>query len=516
MQLQNIPSIRTLLDTAPQRFGDRVFIRWQQDGRMMEKTYARVREDSLAFCRRLRAVCPQKAHVALIAKSSYAYIACLTGCIISGNVAVPVAPDCTAEDAAAILNDADVSVVLYDGAFAPKMEAVTSLCPGVRFTMELDNGSGFDAMCREYGADSAYAALSDVEADPEACSLIIYTSGTTGDRKGVMLSQNALVANTMFTPHEGVITRAVTQHDTVLSVLPLYHIFCFTTDYLGPLKNGYTMCLNGDMRDLFKNLLLYQPNTMRIVPMIAQALLQRIRAVAAQHPELPPKEAAKLVTGGNLEFMFSGGAYLEPALARGFEPYGIFLRQGYGMSESGCKITVPDEDTAVESVGRVMDIVDVRIRDGEVQVDTPCRMLGYYKRDIDTAAAFTPDGWLKTGDLGYLTEDGQLFITGRVKNLIILSNGENVSPEGIEKRYRAYPLVSEVLVRAEKDTIVAEIYPDSEWAAANGVTDPAAALEEITDELNLTALPSHTVAKVIVRDAPLEKTSTGKIRRSIA
>lgn len=513
MKPQNIPNLRTLLDTAPRRFGDRTFIRYRRGEEIVQKSYAAVRADSLAFCRYIRHVSPGRIHIAIISKSSYEYIVCLTGCIISGSVAVPVAPESTAEDAAAILNDADVSFVLYEHAFAEKAEALKRLCPQIEYTMDLGDAADFEALCRAYGEDSPYAALSEVDADPAACSLIIYTSGTTGDKKGVMLSQNALIANTMFTPHGSVLTRAVNTPDVVLSVLPLYHILCFTTDYLGPLKNGYTMCLNGDMRNLFQNLLLFKPNTMRIVPMIAQALLARIRAVAAQHPELSPKEAAALVTGGNLDLMFSGGAYLDPALARGFEAFGIFLRQGYGMSEAGCKITVPDEDTAVESVGRVMDIVDVRIRNGEIQVDTPCRMLGYYKRDIDTAAMFTPDGWLKTGDLGYLTEDRQLFITGRVKNLIILSNGENVSPEGIEKRYRAYPLVKEVRVYAEKDTIVAEVYPDFEYASQAGVADIPAALDAVTDELNCSAQPSHTVAKVVIRDTPLEKTATGKIKR---
>ena len=514
--MNNVPGVRTLLDAAQQNFGGRTFIQYRCENRTVQRSFAQVRADSLAFCRRIRHISENRIHIAIISQSCYEYIVCLTGCIVSGNVAVPVPPETSAADAAVILNDADVSFVLYEHAFADKMEAVKCLCPGIRYTMDLGNTADFEEMIRVYGENGPYAALSDVETDPRACAVIIYTSGTTGDKKGVMLSQEALVANTMYTPQGRRMLSAVRKPSAVLSVLPLYHVFCFVSDYLGPLKNGYTLCLNGDMRNLFRNLLLFRPGTMRVVPMIAQAILTRIRAVAAQHPELPPKEAAALVTGGNLEFLFSGGAYLPPALARGFEPYGIFLRQGYGMSEAGCKVTVPDEDTAVESVGRVMDIVNVRIRGGEIQVDTPCRMLGYYKRDIDTAAAFTPDGWLKTGDLGYLTEDGQLFITGRAKNLIILSNGENVSPEGIENRYRAYPLVKEVLVYAEKDVIAAEIYPDAEYAAANGIFDIPAALESITDSLNASAQPGHAVARVIVRETPLEKTSTGKIKRNIA
>ena len=165
------------------------------------------------------------------------------------------------------------------------------------------------------------------------------------------------------------------------------------------------------------------------------------------------------------------------------------------------------------SVGRVMNNCRVRIRGGEVQVLTPCRMIGYYKRPEATAAAFTEDGWLKTGDLGELTEYGELFITGRVKNLIILSNGENVSPEGIENRLRLEPLIAEALVYADGDRIVAEIFPNEEYAAANGIADIHAALETAVDRVNAAARPSHTIAELIVRDKPLEKTSTGKIKR---
>ena len=509
MKLTNIPSIRELLDAAPAKHDDRTFIKFIRDGAIVEKRFSEVRSDSLAFCRRLRHLLPEQTHVAIISKSSYEYIVSMTGVIISGNVAVPVAPDSTVEDVSAIVNDADVTAVLYEPEFADKLEALKALCPAVTHTLNLGSTEDFETIYRDYSETSPYAALSDIRMDPAACSLIIYTSGTTGDKKGVMLSSDALVGNMMFKPYSDIVNR----RDVILSVLPLYHIFCFVTDYLGPLKNGNELCLNGNMRDLFKNLLIFRPNQMRVVPMLAGALLGRIRAVQAKRPDLTPKEAAAEVTGGNLDMMLSGGAYLDPALCRAFDAMGIFLRQGYGMSESGCKITVPDFDTSVDCVGRVMNIVDVRIKDGEVQVDTPCRMIGYYKRPEETAAMFTEDGWLKTGDIGYLGEGRQLFITGRLKNLIIRSNGENVSPEGIENRYKASPLVSEVLVYAENDAIVAEVYPNAENAEKAGVADIKAALEELTDKLNETAALSHTVAKLIVRDTPLPKTAMGKIIR---
>lgn len=509
MRLENVPTIRELLDEAPAKHNDKTFIKYILNGEVVEKSYSKVRSDSLAFCRMLRHTLPDRSHIAIISQSNYEYIISLTGILVSSNVAIPVSPESTAKDVSEILNDADVTAVLYDGTFACKMEEVKSLCPQVSYTLELGNQEEFEKIYNDYSEASPYAELSDIKMDPEACALIIYTSGTTGDRKGVMLSSYALVSNIMYKPYSDFIVR----NDVMFSVLPLYHIFCFVSDYVSPLRNGNELCLNGNMRDLFKNLLIFKPNQMRCVPMIAQAILGRIRAVQAKNPELSPKEAAALVTGGNLDMMLSGGAYLDPELSRAFEEFGIFLRQGYGMSEATGKVTVPDIDSDIACVGRLMNFVDARVIDNEIQIDTPCRMIGYYKRPEESAAAFTEDGWLKTGDIGYVDEKRQLFITGRKKNLIILSNGENVSPEGIENRYKADKLVSEVLVYAEKNLIVAEVYPDKEYAENNGIEDIEAHLQKLTDKLNATALPSHTVARLIVRETPLEKTSTGKIKR---
>lgn len=508
MRLENVPTIRELLYDAPARHNNSTFIKYIKDGEVVEKSFGEVRDDSLAICRMLRHKLPERSHFAIISKTCYEYIVGVTGVLVSNNVAIPIAPDSSVQDVAAVLNDADAVAVLYEPEFSAKMEEIKALCPGVSFTLEM-TADNYEKIYEEYSATSEYASLSDVKMDPDACALLIYTSGTTGDRKGVMLSSYALVCNIMYKPYSDILIR----QDVLLSVLPLYHIFCFVSDYLSPLMRGNVLCLNGSVRDLFKNILIFKPNQMRVVPMIAQALLGRIRAVQAKNPELTPSEAAAQVTGGNLDMMLSGGAYLDPALCEAFDEMGIFLRQGYGMSECAGKATVPDKMSDIACVGRLMHFIDARVVDNEVQLDTPCRMIGYYKRPEETAAAFTEDGWLRTGDMGYVDEERQLFITGRVKNLIILSNGENVSPEGIENRYRANRIVKEVLVYAEKNLIVAEVYPDEEYAQQAGITDIKGEIEKITDKLNKTALPSHTVARIVVRDTPLEKTSTGKIKR---
>ncbi|MBQ9507221.1 MAG: acyl--CoA ligase [Clostridia bacterium] len=510
MQRDSIRTVRGLLDWAAARFNDKPFLKYVRNGSVIERSFAEVRDHSLAFCRMLRDTYPEHAHIAIVSKSSYEYITALCGGFAGGFVMIPMAPETTVENGITLLRDADADAVLYESEFAERMEQIAAALPRVRHTFDLGGQEEFESVLKTYGENGPYAALSDAEPDPYALAALIYTSGTTGEQKGVMLSNFALLENVMYKAYNKDTER---EDDVRLSVLPLYHIFCFVSDFLSSLKTGNTLCLNGQMRDLFENLLRFRPTAMRVVPMIAGAMLSRIKAVHARNPALSPAEAAAKVTGGNLRWMLCGGAYLDPKIPEALEGYGIHLRQGYGMSEAGCKVSVPDAEVSMTSVGRVMNNCRVRIRDGEIQVNTPCRMIGYYKRPEATAAAFTEDGWLKTGDLGRLTEYGELFITGRVKNLIILSNGENVSPEGIENELRADPLVSEALVYAKNDRIIAEIYPNSDCAAAQGVTDVAAALEALVDKVNLNALPSHTIAKLIVRDTPIPKTSTGKIKR---
>lgn len=509
MKLENVPTIRDLLDVAPAKHNDRTFIKFIRNGEIVEKKFSEVRSDGLAYCRKIRHQLPERTHIAIISKSTYEYIVCMTGVIVGGHVAVPIDPDSTAEEAAAIINDSDATALLYGEEFSDRIDAVKELCPKVEFYSVISYSEEFNKVYEDYSEASPYASLSDFKMDPDACALIIYTSGTTGDKKGVMLSSEALVSNLIFDPYDDIVIRV----DTMLSVLPLHHIFCFICGYIGPLNVGNCVCLNGEMRDLFKNMLIFKPNQIRVVPMIAQAIFGRIRAVQAKNPDLSAKEAAAQVTGGNLDMMLSGGAHLDASLCKAFEEYGIMLRQGYGMSEASGKVTLPDPDCPVNSAGRLMSTINARTVGGELQLDTPGLMLGYYKRPEETAEVITEDGWLRTGDIGHIDENGVLYITGRLKNLIILANGENVSPEGIENKYKENKLVSEVLVYVEKDVIVAELYPNAEYAEIANITDIKGTLEELTDKLNETALPSHRVERIIIRDVPFEKTATGKIKR---
>ncbi len=502
-----IPSVRDLLNAGAEKYGNAAFVKYIENGEIKEKSFIQINNDSQCVCRKIRHIADKRINIAVIGKTSYEYLVFCSGVLISGNVFVPFSPDISVEEAAALFDRADIEMLLYEKDFEDKAKELIKICP------KLKNICGFDEAeeiyCR-YSVDSEFSAFSEVEEDKEQCAIIIFTSGTTGVKKGVMLSMNALVGNIMYREY---CTDIFNEGVVALSVLPMYHTFCFSGDYLKNLKDGLQVCLNGEFKDIAENLKRFQPKVIRIVPMIAQSLLGKIKILLRRNPDLTPRQAAEEVYGKNIKWLISGGAYLNPELVEEYDKLGIFLRQGYGMTEAGCRISVPDESVANESVGRIIDLCDVRIRDGEIQVNTPTAMMGYYKMPDETKEMFTEDGWLRTGDIGYITDDRQLFITGRAKNLIILSSGENVSPEAIERKFSSFELVEEVLVYGEGNRIIAEFYPNAEYAQSNGIDDVEAELERIVDSMNETAKSSHIISEVRVRNTPFEKTGPGKIKR---
>ena len=493
--------IYQILDSAAEKYADKCFLKFVRNGIIEERSYNQVRMHSFGICNVLKQYVHSGAHIAIIGKTSYEYIICMTGVILSGCVLVPFSPEISVRESAELFARADVDMLICDSDFYPKAEQIKKLYPRLCAVLRTDD----DVFESVYSGESAQVNVE--EADPDNPAVMIFTSGTTGIRKCVVLSSKALVAN--------ILTDEVhySDSDTALSVLPMFHVFCFSGDYLKNMREGVCVCINGDMRSLGDNLLLFEPDFMRLVPMLAQTLLNRVNAILRKNPNLSKREAAQKVFGRNLKMIYSGGAYLEPELARAYDEMGIRIRQGYGMTEAGCRISVPAPDSPVDSVGQVISICDIRIQDGEIQVKTPSIMLGYYKMPEETAKIFTSDGWLRTGDIGYVTENRQLFITGRRKNLIILSSGENVSPEAIEKKFYAFPIIKEITVYGSGTRLVAEVFPNREYAAQNSIDDIEGEIKGIMLKLNSTAKPSHIIGQLIIRDEPFPKTESGKIKR---
>lgn len=505
---KGISTVKDLVLFAAKEYGEKDFCRFFRDFEMCRKSFVEFSEDCLAVSRYIKTIEKKEMHIAFIGKTNYEYVACLTGMICSGNVVVPFDPNITVDEACLLFEDADIEMLFCEEEFAEKANEIGRRYKKLRQIVSLGDWRWFANVFEKYSSDSDYASLSDVEIDPQDCALIIYTSGTTGDRKGVMLSNENLVSNSCYDSYKS------RDDDVNLSLLPMHHVFCYACDVLKNLYDGSTVCLNGALVSLYRNLLAFEPTVARMVPLICKSLLTKIKIAERKHPELSKREAAELVVGKNFTRIIAGSAFLSGALIDEFSEYGITARQGYGMSECSPRITTSDfsEDNKYSN-GVLHGVDEVRVVDGEIQVKGPSVMLGYYKKAEQTAEAFTEDGFLHTGDLGYI-ENGHIYLVGRKKNLIILSNGENISPEEIENKFVDDGIIKEIIVLAEKDTIVAEVYPEDQLTVGMTKVEISAEIGKIVDRVNSDLKTDRQIHSFRIRENPFERTSTGKIKRT--
>ncbi|MDO4268096.1 MAG: AMP-binding protein [Eubacteriales bacterium] len=512
MTSQNTKIVYDLVENAGREHGDHVFLRYEDNDVISEVTYKAFAADCqaiAAWAEDRGKELGRKIRVGLLGGSGHHYLAVLMGVMAGGNVAVPLDVQMNAETFSDCLNRSDVDVLFYDWDFHPLTEEVKGRCPNVKEYISLQHGMHVpcsDRILKEYAGRRV-----ERSASPEDCAMVLFTSGTTGRGKGVMLSNGNLIDNTFCTTD-----REHPEKEIYLSVLPMHHVFCLNGDVFIVMRYGSTLCLNRDMTKLAAHILLFEPTVIRMVPMMAKALYNRIAIMSRQQPGKSLFKIKEEVLGRRLHKIISGGGYLAPELAANFSRLGISIAQGYGMSECSPKISSPDwsRPDKVASVGRIVDGCQVRIVDEEIQVKSPSVMMGYYKEPEKTAEAITEDGWLRTGDIGYVDEEGFLYLTGRKKNLIILSNGENVAPEQLENLFEDERLIEDILVYGEDDMICAEVYPNFKYAEAANITDIEKTVQEIVKKHNQ-ELPSYKrIAQCRLRQVPFKKTSSKKIIRN--
>ena len=259
-----------------------------------------------------------------------------------------------------------------------------------------------------------------------------------------------------------------------------------------------------------RNMKLFKPEIVLLVPLVIESIYGKLKDAGSL---IPKKMVAKAAFGGSLRIICSGGAYLDPDYVDRFREYGITILQGYGMTECSPVISTNLEwENKKGSVGKLLPNCEARVVDEEIWVRGSSVMQGYYKMPEQTAETLE-DGWLKTGDLGYVDEDNFVYITGRRKNLIILANGENVSPEELENELSRSELVKEILVREKDKIIEAEIFPDYEYAKKKHIKDIQGKLQELIDGFNKDMPVYKRIYSLIVRETEFEKTPSKKIKR---
>jgi long-chain acyl-CoA synthetase len=285
---------------------------------------------------------------------------------------------------------------------------------------------------------------------------IMYTSGTTGEPKGVMLTHGNLLSNAF-----AVLEVFPMQADTImLNWLPLSHIYARTVDHYLSLASGALLCLAESVETLVQNIDEVQPTSLSSVPRFYEKLISSLGHASAEETG----RRLRRIFGDRIDWLGSGGAPLPPALATVYRDAGFPVLQGYGLTESSPVITFNrKEHYKLESVGTPLPGVEVRIAaDGEILTRGPHVMKGYWKQPAATAAAMT-DGWLRTGDLGELDGEGFLTITGRKKDLLVLSSGKKIVPAQIEGLLVADPYIDQAVVYGEgRNFLSAVIVPSIE------------------------------------------------------
>lgn len=506
--------IRDIMEESERKFSEITAVKWLEKKEIAEKSYSELAECVKAVRKGLLAEGFQGKHIALVGVSSVDWIEGYLGIITGNAVAVPLDAGLPAGDLIDLINRSDSEALFLGTKHRPLLETISANCPGLKkiWLLQEEDMQTADGKMASFAELKAAADMGDVDADrPNAddVATIIFTSGTTGKSKGVMLTQNNLAENVRsvgFEAEPGTI---------LLSVLPIHHAFCLVMDWLKGFSLGTTVCINDSLLHMVRNMSLFRPDVMLMVPLMIETIYKKL---SSADPAIPKQVLAEKVFGGNLKIIFSGGAHLDPFYIDEFAQYGVGIYEGYGMSE--CSPVISNNmpgDCKKGSIGKPLGNAEIAFEDGEILVKGSSVMKGYYKMPEETAETLK-DGWLHTGDKGYMDEDGFLFINGRVKNLIILSNGENISPEEIENKLGLSPLVGEVIVTGENNGLTARIYPDQDVVSAKGLGEEEirGALQAFLDQYNKNQPTYRQITALVIRKNPFIRNSTKKIKRQEA
>ena len=497
-----ISTIREILVQAEQKYGAEDAVRYKTGKDTIEaKSYTDLKQDSEHFSGALEELGVRGGHVAVTGMTSYPWLVTYFGTVNSGNVCVPLDVSLSLDEMCELVDRADAAVLVVDEIRKDVMLAAKAKCPKLKYVISMQKEAEDGEALSFRQLLNAQKGTGSFEPKPEDLTTIMFTSGTTGKSKGVMLTHRNLAENATC------LDMKFPERTVILSVLPVHHAYCLSMDILKGLSLGSIICINDSLIRMAKNIKLFRPNVM--VPLMIETMAKKLQDAAA----LPPEVVKREVFGEQFHTICSGGAYMPPAMLDLFGTYGITILQGYGMTECAPVIsTTVSWNVRKGSVGQLLPNCEAKVVDEELWVRGSSVMQGYYQMPKETEETLV-DGWLRTGDLGYVDEEGFVYLTGRKKNLIITKNGENVSPEELENRLSEAPVIQEILVRESEGVIEAEIFPDAEYVEKKGVKDVRAALQELIDDWNKHAPAYKKIYRLKVRETEFPKTPSKKIKR---
>jgi long-chain acyl-CoA synthetase len=549
-----VSDVRDMFLQSTRKYAGKIALQSKRDGQWIPITYEQLRIETELIACGLAALGmqPMTGKLAIVGDNRPEWAVSYLAAACTGIICVPIDRDLKETEMYNILLLSGAQIMIGDDKHLEMMRTLRQNLPGLKLVVNMDAvGSNDEVMSfsdlRARGKQRLAAGRNDfVEGSVTADSLlsILFTSGTMGNSKGVMLTHGNVVCNLV----EAVQWVDLRTEDRFLSVLPLHHSYECTNGFLIAIYRGATTSYAENLRRIPENLAETRSTAMLGVPLLWHTIYKKIEAAMVAEGLWKVHAAKKIAAftekylgwnvrrllfatlhrkfGSCLRILISGGAAIDPAIAKGFRELGIEFLQGYGLTESAPIIAVNRNkafrDTAA---GLPLPSVEVKIaEDGEILARGPSIMQGYYNNPEGTREALE-DGWLHTGDLGYIDADGFLYVQGRKKAVIVTPAGKKIYPEEVETEILKSPYISECVVwgqatnnPGEEPVIEAIVVPNPEHFALQGMDGGDKSLVESVlrkevKEYCLKLAAFKRVTKLIVQQEELEKTTTRKVKR---
>jgi long-chain acyl-CoA synthetase len=550
-----VSDIRDLFLKSTRECGDKIALQSKKAGYWTPITYAELKTEVEIMASGLAAIGlqPGDSKLAIVGDNRPEWAISYLAAACTGIICVPIDRDLRETEVYNILYLSGVQALIGDDRHMEILLALQPKLPELQTIVNMDETQPAGGILsfselRKMGKNRLAKGQNDFNertVSPDDLLSILFTSGTTGNPKGVMLTHGNVACNIV----DAVKWVDLRKEDRFLSILPIHHSYECTDGFLLAIYLGATTSYAENLRRFAENLTETRSTVVLGVPLLWHAVYAKIRFAMEERGIGKVKTAMKIAAfsekcfglnirrllfaevhrkfGGNLRILISGGAAIDPAVAKGFRELGIDFLQGYGLTESAPIIAVNRNRAFRDSAaGLPLASVDVKIaEDGEILARGPNIMMGYYNNPEGTRDVLN-DGWLHTGDLGYIDKDGFLHIQGRKKSVIVTPAGKKIYPEEVEAEILRSPYISECLVWSretespgQESVIEALVVPDMEHfkGLANGGAIDAPDIEKVLQkevkEHCQKLAPFKRIAKLTVSHEELEKTTTKKVKR---
>jgi long-chain acyl-CoA synthetase len=558
-QVPHVDSIQDMLIKSSTKYGEKLALEDLKDTPLPKVTYNSLLKYVMKFGVALRELgLPERSHIAVIGENRVQWGITYLTAMCFNYVIVPIDARLNTNEILNIIHESDAQAIVFSESFDAMLREERRTLKHLQFFINMDLLTKKDhvlSMMELINSSQGCTVDTMPKIDARAMTVIIFTSGTLGRAKGVMLSQRNLAANLIAM----VSMMMIYPEDRFLSVLPIHHTYECTCGFLCPLYSGASAHYARSLKTVVDDLQNVKATMLLGVPLLYDKMFKRIQK-GIQEKKVASKIIPSLIAltdfasrfgwksakkaifseihekfGGHIRLFIAGGAAPDPVVAKGLRALGLMFIQGYGLTETSPILTLNQLDNFKDdSAGLPLPGVELKIHSpnedgiGEIWAKGANVMIGFYKNEQATNEVIE-NGWFKTGDLGYLDDDGFLHICGRKKNVIISRSGKNVYPEEIEDTLNRSPFIQECLVYGEDDPkldeiIVAQIVVDAEafieLSESRGVPITPEFINEVINEevrkANTELSAYKQIKKFTIREQEFEKTTTQKIKRYLA